>query len=60
MLVSYEKGSIVHVIGTHEILERALKRFPNEPLDLADAAYWGWNDLIYGNVTVVEDPFSTW
>jgi hypothetical protein len=45
MLVSYEKGNIVHVIGTHEILERALKRFPNEPLDLADAAYWGWNDL---------------
>jgi hypothetical protein len=45
MLVSYEKGNVVHVIGTHEILERALKRFPNEPLDLADAAYWGWNDL---------------
>lgn len=45
MLVSYEKGTVVHVIGTHEILERSLKRFPNEPLDLADAAYWGWNDL---------------
>lgn len=45
MLVDYEKGKIIHVIGTHEILERALKRFPNEPLDLADAAYWGWKSL---------------
>jgi len=42
MLVDYEHGKIVHVLGTHDILERALKRFPNEPLDLADVAYWGW------------------
>jgi len=45
MLAAYEKGKIVHVIGTHDVLERALRRFPNEPLDLADAAYWGWQDL---------------
>lgn len=45
MLADYEKGAIVHVEGTHEIIERALKRFPNEPLDLADAAFWGWDDL---------------
>lgn len=42
MLVDYEHGKIVHVLGTHDILEKALKRFPNHPLDLADAAYWGW------------------
>lgn len=42
MLIDYEHGKIVHVIGTHDILERALRRFPNSPLDLADAAYWGW------------------
>lgn len=48
MLADYEKGALVHVIGTHEILERALRRFPNEPLDLADAAYWSWADLTGG------------
>ena len=42
MLADYEKGAVVHVIGSHDVLEKALKRFPNEPLDLADAAYWGW------------------
>ena len=46
MLVDYEKGAVVHVTGTHEVLERALRRFPNEPLDLADAAYWGWEELM--------------
>jgi hypothetical protein len=45
MLADYEKGKVVHVIGTHNTLERALRRFPTEPLDLADAAYWGWADL---------------
>lgn len=45
MLVDYEKGMIVHVTGSTDVLERALKRFPGEPLDLADAAYWGWSDL---------------
>lgn len=47
MLADYERGSrIRHVIGTHAVLERALKRFPKtKPLDLADAAYWAWQDL---------------
>ena len=46
MLVSYEQGKVIHVTGTHAVLERSLKRFPNKPLDLADAAYWGWWDLV--------------
>lgn len=46
MLVSYEQGRVVHVQGTHATLEQALRRFPNKPLDLADAAYWGWWDLL--------------
>lgn len=47
MLVDYERGKIVHVIGTHQVLERALKRFPRtKPYDLTDACYWGWNDLL--------------
>jgi phage terminase large subunit-like protein len=45
MLVSYEHGEIIHVIGTHDVLEKALRRFPNPPLDLADAAYWSWYRL---------------
>jgi hypothetical protein len=49
MLVSYETGKIVHVLGTHDILERALRRFPHPPLDLADAAYWGWYGLMGGS-----------
>lgn len=53
MLVSYENGKVIHVIGTHETLERALKRFPMEPLDLADAAYWGWIDLCGGDWLLV-------
>jgi hypothetical protein len=46
MLASYERGEVFHVVGTHAIIERALKRFNKPPLDLADAAYWGWRDLI--------------
>ena len=46
MLVDYELGKVVHVIGTHKMLERALKRFPNKPLDAADVAYWGWEFLM--------------
>lgn len=58
MLVDYENGKVIHVIGTHETLERALKRFPTEPLDLADAAFWGWNDLCgSGHVEIVPNPF---
>lgn len=47
MLVDYETGAnVVHVIGTHAILERALRRFPKtKPYDLVDAAYWSWRDL---------------
>lgn len=46
MLADYERALIVHVIGTHRVLERSLRRFPlTKPLDLADAAYWSWNDL---------------
>ena len=45
MLAGYERGGVVHVRGTHQILERVLKRFPKKPLDLADAAYWGWQDM---------------
>lgn len=44
MLPDYETGRIVHVIGTHDVLERALKRFPlRKPYDLTDAAFWAWN-----------------
>jgi len=46
MMTSYERGRVVHVRGTHGVLERALKRFPSKPLDAADAAYWAWYDLI--------------
>jgi hypothetical protein len=60
MLVDYERGAVVHVLGTHETLERALKRFPIEPLDLADAAFWGWKDLRGNAVTVIDDPFMEW
>jgi phage terminase large subunit-like protein len=46
MLADYERGRIVHVTGTHETLERALRRFPrSKPFDLVDAAYWSWHDL---------------
>lgn len=46
MLADYERGGVVHVLGTHEILERALRRFPKtKPFDLVDAAYWAWRDL---------------
>lgn len=47
MLVDYERpGRIVHVLGTHLVLERALRRFPRvRPFDLVDAAYWGWRAM---------------
>ena len=49
MRASYERGEVRHAIGTHSVLERALKRFPIDPLDLADAAFWVWNDLVGGS-----------
>jgi len=46
MLTDYERGKIVHVIGTHTVLEKALRRFPRvKPLDIVDASYWSWRDL---------------
>jgi len=46
MLTDYERNVFIHVRGTHQILERALNRFPKtKPLDLVDAAYWCWYDL---------------
>lgn len=42
MLTDYELGRVVHVRGTHTIIEKSLRRFPIAPLDLADVAYWGW------------------
>jgi hypothetical protein len=41
MLATYERGGFVHVLGTHAVLERALRRFPKtKPFDVVDAAYW--------------------
>lgn len=46
MLQDYEGGNILHVTGTHRVLERGLDRFPGtKPFDVADAAYWTWHDL---------------
>jgi hypothetical protein len=48
-LFAYERGTFVHVTGTHVALERALRRFPKtKPYDLADAAFWSWHDLTGG------------
>ena len=51
MLVDYDNGNVFrHVLGTHDILERALKRFPvRKPYDLTDACFWAWNDLRQGS-----------
>ena len=46
MLTDYEKGMVSHMIGTHTTLEKALRRFPNPPLDLADSFYYCWFDLL--------------
>lgn len=49
MLTDYEGGTIVHVEGTHKVLERALNRFPiAKPYDLVDSAYWSWSTLRNG------------
>ena len=46
MLVDYERNKIRHLVGTHQILELGLMRFPKvKPYDLVDAAYWSWADL---------------
>jgi hypothetical protein len=47
MLAAYERDQFVHVLGTHDVLEAALWRFPlSKPLDLVDAAFWSWRDLV--------------
>lgn len=49
MLGAYETTAtqIVHVLGTHAILDAGLRRFgKRKPFDLADAAYWTLRDLI--------------
>ena len=51
MLVDYERPGppVRHVLGTHNVLERALRRFGRrKPYDLVDAAYWSWQDLRSG------------
>lgn len=48
MMVDYEHGQVIHVIGTHAVVEKSLRRFPNKPLDLADSWFWTWNDLRNG------------
>ncbi len=47
MLADYERPRrIIHVEGTHLVLEAALRRFPRtKPFDLADACFWSWRDL---------------
>ena len=49
MLADYERFRFVHVLGTHVVLERALRRFPKaKPYDLVDAAFWSWHYLSGG------------
>lgn len=55
MLTDYERGRVVHVIGTTHALERSLRRFPRKPLDLCDAAYWSWYHL-HGNTKTGAKP----
>lgn len=59
MLTDYERGRFVHVTGTHETLERALRRFPKtKPFDLTDAAYWSWYDLSnHGPTRQIDSPW---
>lgn len=48
MLADYQRPGrrIVHVLGSHTILEAALNRFPAaKPYDLTDAAFWSWRYL---------------
>jgi hypothetical protein len=58
MLADYERGGrIVHVLGTHGVLETALRRFPKtKPLDLVDASFWSWRDLRGSGPTRVSVP----
>ena len=51
MLTDYEHGLVSHMVGTHVAIEKSLRRFPGEPLDLADSLFWVWNALL-GRKTV--------
>ncbi len=42
----YGRGKVKHLIGTNTVIEKALRRFPNPPLDVADSWWWVWKDLI--------------
>lgn len=46
MLFDYERDNIRHCLGTHDVLEAALHRFPRtKPFDLVDVNFWTWLDL---------------
>jgi hypothetical protein len=45
MLSSYENGEVIHMVGTHVTIEKALYRFPKAPLDVADSWFWCWDSL---------------
>jgi len=48
MLSAYERGEIIHVIGTHDPLEKGLRRYLlRKPFDLVDAAFWSWHALTH-------------
>jgi hypothetical protein len=53
MLTDYEKGKVIHMIGTHTVVEKALNRVPDDPWDLADSHWWMWYDLIYKRKNIV-------
>jgi len=46
LLTEYERGKVKHLVGTNSVIEKALRRFPNPPLDVADSWWWVWKDLI--------------
>ena len=46
LLTEYERGKVKHMLGTNPVIEKALRRFPNSPLDVADSWWWVWQDLI--------------
>jgi hypothetical protein len=59
MLAAYERAEFVHVRGTHQTLEAALRRFPlTKPFDLTDAAFWSWYDLDTNKPAPVVAPIS--
>lgn len=51
MLTHYENGRVRHMLGTHKVIESALRRFPKKPLDVADSWFWTVNDLTKGKIS---------